>query len=87
MASSNSLIEYMNTHPYCEACSKPAHGKPHHIKHRGAGGTDDHSNLLRLCYEHHYGTVHGNGGIRSLIEKYPHLYNKVIKIKYKIGVN
>jgi hypothetical protein len=35
--------------PYCELCGSPAHGWPHHIKTRGAGGKDVPENLIQLC--------------------------------------
>lgn len=35
--------------PYCELCGSPAHGWPHHIKTRGAGGKDIKENLIQLC--------------------------------------
>lgn len=39
--------------PYCEYCGSPAHGWPHHIKTRGAGGKEDPWNLIQLCGECH----------------------------------
>lgn len=39
--------------PYCERCGRPAHGWPHHIKTRGAGGKEDPWNLIQLCGECH----------------------------------
>jgi hypothetical protein len=38
--------------PYRRACCAPA-DHPHHIIHRGNGGSDDLSNLQSLCFEHH----------------------------------
>lgn len=76
------IREYMKAHPYCEACGRPVFGLPHHIKTRGAGGTDDPDNLLSLCAECHYDIVHGTLGIRGLIEIYPHLKDKVMKVKF-----
>jgi hypothetical protein len=79
------INDYMAKHPDCEACHKPAYGMPHHIKTRGSGGTDEAENLLRLCWGCHYGTVHGTTkGIRLLVEKYPHLYDKIVNMKPKI---
>ncbi|WP_027093001.1 HNH endonuclease signature motif containing protein [Cohnella thermotolerans] len=36
-----------------EICDHPAEGEPHHIKTRGAGGSDVRENLIQLCGEHH----------------------------------
>ena len=81
MKTSKELRDYMEKHPFCEACGKPAHGIPHHIRTRGAGGRDNPENLLRLCWKCHFGIAHGPGGIRELIEYFPHLREKVLKVK------
>ncbi|MGI9951325.1 HNH endonuclease signature motif containing protein [Moorellaceae bacterium AZ2] len=39
--------------PYCELCGEKAYGEPHHIRTRGAGGSDIPENLIQLCWEHH----------------------------------
>lgn len=36
---------------FCEICNRPA--QRHHIKTRGAGGSDSSANILWLCNEHH----------------------------------
>jgi len=36
---------------FCVVCGKLAEG--HHIRTRGAGGSDDESNILWLCRRHH----------------------------------
>lgn len=33
----------------CELCGRPCAGEPHHIKTRGAGGSDVPENLIQLC--------------------------------------
>ena len=86
MRGNRKLKEYIKTHPTCEACGRMAHGLPHHIKHRGAGGSDEPDNLLRLCHWCHYGLVHSSPGIRGLIEQYPHLRRKVLKAKPALAV-
>lgn len=57
MTYSKQYMEYAHSHFYCElnCCGRPAE-KPHHIKSRGAGGTDDRKNLISLCAEHHTGS-------------------------------
>jgi hypothetical protein len=80
------LREYMKKHPLCEACGRPAYGLPHHIRHRASGGGDDPSNLLRLCADCHYGIVHGPAGIKGLIETFPHLREKILKVKPALAV-
>ena len=81
---SQKLIDYIDIHKRCEACSCPVNEStmPHHIKTRATGGGDDWGNLLRLCYEHHM-EIHTIGPVR-FIEKFPHLSNKIRAIKYKI---
>lgn len=37
----------------CERDGRPAHGEPHHIKTRGAGGSDIRENLIQLCDQCH----------------------------------
>jgi 5-methylcytosine-specific restriction endonuclease McrA len=39
---------------YCKICGKRAVNL-HHIIYRSQGGTDDPSNLIPLCYQHHEG--------------------------------
>ena len=81
------LYDYMDAHPFCEACGTQVSPSalPHHIRTRGAWGGDEPENLLRLCYEHHYFYAHGLPGIAGLVSMYPHLQNKVSAVKYKIG--
>ena len=83
------LYDYMDAHPFCEACGTQVSPSalPHHIKTVGAGGTDEPENLLRLCYEHHYFIAHGLPGIAGLVSMYPHLYNKVSEVKYKLATS
>lgn len=51
----------------CLICRKLAEN--HHIKTRGAGGTDDHWNLALLCRAHHQ-EIHSRG-LSTFAEKYP----------------
>jgi hypothetical protein len=86
MRGNKKLKAYTKMHQRCEACGGPARGLPHHIKHRGAGGSDEPENLLRLCHWCHYGIVHSSPGILGLIERYPHLRRKVLKAKPVLAV-
>jgi len=86
MKLSKEIKQYMKDHPNCEACGNSAYGLPHHIKTRGAGGDDGPENLLRLCWSCHYGIVHSPGGIRQLIETFPHLREKVLAQKPALAV-
>ncbi|WP_028987634.1 hypothetical protein [Thermicanus aegyptius] len=36
-----------------QRCEREAPGEPHHIRTRGAGGSDIRENLIQLCGEHH----------------------------------
>ena len=47
----------------------------HHIKTRGAGGTDDGFNLVNLCRTHHQ-QIHVLGPYR-MSEKYPQLKERL----------
>ncbi len=42
-----------NHRDYCEVCGQPCSGGPHHIRSRGAGGSDEDSNLIQLCNRCH----------------------------------
>ena len=79
------LLDYMVQHKHCEACGVPVgeSAMPHHIKTRGAGGSDEWANLLRLCYNCHYGLWPALGPSK-FIEQFPHLFNKVTAVKYKL---
>ncbi len=46
----------------CVACGEPPPNVLHHIKTRGAGGTDDPWNLMPLCVLCHH-KVHARGTI------------------------
>lgn len=52
----------------CKACGKPPPNDPDHIKTRGAGGTDDLSNLQALCRIHHI--ERHTIGIKTFQKKY-----------------
>lgn len=51
----NRIIDYIELQRYCEVSGKVVSSniEPHHIKSRGAGGTNDFSNLIRLTPELH----------------------------------
>ncbi len=53
---------------YCELCGKPAYKEPHHIKTRGAGGSDIPENLIQLCGEHHFAVHTGTLPREDLIK-------------------
>jgi len=54
-------INYAFKNKFCEypSCGDYA-GLPHHIKSRGAGGSEEHDNLISFCAEHHQ-EVHTTG--------------------------
>lgn len=37
----------------CSVCRKAPPSDPHHWKTRGSGGSDDLTNLVSLCHQHH----------------------------------
>ena len=66
---------YWQARPGCECqCGQPSE-PPHHIRTRGAGGEDMHSNLLALCVTHHR-MVH-NVGVLRFAEMFPPLAEKM----------
>ena len=74
--------DYLEQHEWCEACGGKSAMCVHHIKSRGSGGKDDDDNLLALCYECH--TAIHSGGPSKFCAKYPQVYPKISKIKYKV---
>ena len=83
------IRKYMEKHPVCEACGAWVYPRkqPHHIVTRGAGGTDDFSNLLRLCHTCDSLFAHGLKGMSELIRKYPRnvrLREKLFKARPKL---
>ena len=59
----------METDTYC-LVGKDCWGnpEPHHLKTRGAGGSDDYENIMPLCRKHHT-EIHSSGKNR-FVEKY-----------------
>ena len=76
MRISKSIIAYKQAHPTCESCGRPAMAWPHHILSRGAGGTDDASNLLSLC-AHCHRSYHNDGAGYFMLHN-PHLRDKIV---------
>ena len=77
------ILDYMDSHPYCEACGNICDNLPHHIKTRGAGGWDEHANLLRLCVWCH-GEIHSKG-VKRYAQEHPELQTKILAAKYKVA--
>jgi hypothetical protein len=75
---SSQIIEYKQTHTYCEACFKPAMAWPHHIQSRGAGGSDDPENLLSLCVYCH--TKYHDKGVLAFMQHAPQLASKILAV-------
>jgi len=75
MRISKAIIAYKQQHLNCEACFKPAMAWPHHIRSRGAGGTDEPENLLALCPKCHH-AIHFMGPHRFM-RSFPHLEQKI----------
>jgi len=65
---------YWIQNPFCEICGNYS-AAPHHIRTRGAGGTDESGNLLALCTTHH--TEAHAMGIQSFANKYEQFYGKI----------
>lgn len=52
----------------CLVCKRPPPSDPHHVKSRGAGGTDEMENLIPLCRRHHV-EIHQIGR-KTFVKKY-----------------
>ena len=52
---------------WCERCGRSGYIEAHHIKHRSQSGDDIRENLIRLCYQCHYGIHHANYDKAELI--------------------
>jgi hypothetical protein len=72
---SRPYLAYWIAHPGCECnCAAPSE-PPHHIRTRGAGGTDEEWNLLALCVLHHR-TIH-HKGVESFARLFPVVEKKI----------
>ena len=72
---SDSYRDYWIAHPFCEVCGNYA-DPPHHLRTRGAGGSDEAGNLLSLCTAHH--TEVGTIGVISFANKYEKFREKIL---------
>ncbi len=72
---SKEYIDYWIHHAFCSICGNYS-AAPHHIRTRGAGGSDEAKNLLALCATHHT-EVH-TMGVMSFADKYSHFFEKII---------
>ena len=68
----------------CLACNKYP-SEPHHLQSRGAGGGDDHWNVIPTCREHHT-EVHLKGLV-YLANRYVHVKNFLIKNGWELNDN
>ncbi|NIT03478.1 DUF968 domain-containing protein [Candidatus Saccharibacteria bacterium] len=69
------MKSYKSDEP-CIICGNP-HACMHHVKSRGAGGSDAKSNLMPLCLEHH-NEIHRKG--RDVFtRKHPRAYRWMIQ--------
>lgn len=69
----------------CCACGDMFKTEIHHIKTRGAGGTNDPSNLLPLCGDCH--TQKGYAWHRSwkkFLERFPHVKIRLEKMGWEV---
>jgi len=73
---SKAVTEYWVAHPFCEICGNYS-AAPHHIRTRGAGGSDEASNLLSLCTAHH--TEAHTIGVWSFANKYGQFQEKILE--------
>lgn len=71
---SKEYTDFWIHHAFCEICYNYS-SAPHHIRTRGAGGTDEPGNLLALCTTHH--TEAHTMGIQSFANKYEQFYEKI----------
>ena len=73
---SDTYRDYWIAHQFCEICGYHA-DPPHHIRTRGAGGSDEASNLLSLCTAHHR-EAH-TIGVWSFANKYGQFQEKILE--------
>ncbi len=66
---------YWINHSFCEICQNFS-SAPHHLRTRGAGGSDEAKNLIALCTTHH--TEVGTMGVMSFADKYSQFFDKII---------
>ena len=64
---SETILQTIREKP-CSVCFRVGPSDPHHIRTRGAGGSDTFDNLLPLCREHHVETH--KIGRATFLEKY-----------------
>lgn len=61
------VIRFRRSNPTCILTSCGQRAEAHHVKQRGAGGSDDERNLLNLCPTHHTEWHHGR---RTFVVRY-----------------
>jgi len=71
---SKALTEYWIANSFCEICGNYS-AMPHHIRTRGAGGTDEPGNLLALCTTHH---TEVGIGILTFGKRYEQFWEKIL---------
>jgi 5-methylcytosine-specific restriction endonuclease McrA len=64
----------------CRFCNRRNALHVHHVIYRSEGGSNDQSNLITLCYEHH-DLIHSNK------KRYQPLCQKIIEIREKYSHN
>jgi len=65
-------------------CDREALGEPHHIRTRGAGGSDIRENLIQLCGEHHRAVHDGHLNRHFLIQVVANREGKTVEEIYNI---
>ena len=72
---STEYAEYWCAHPFCEVvgCNEPS-GPPHHIRTRGAGGSDEVENLIALDRLHH---IEAHNGVQTFANEHPEFHDKI----------
>ena len=59
---------YRYHHRKCEICGSTKQVEIHHIRSKGAGGSDEHHNLIALWWKHHV-KAHSDVGFRGLVRR------------------
>lgn len=62
------IDEYRALHRKCEVCASTEQVEIHHIKSRGSGGSDEHNNLIALCWIHHH-HAHNDHTFKEVIRR------------------
>ena len=69
----------------CCACGNMYRTEIHHIKTRGAGGSNHRSNLIPLCSGCHTQEPYAwHRGVKRFLERFPHVLERLIEMGWQM---